>query len=117
MKKEELPERYFYNRNKIYSIGQILKDVIPKRGHVEKAYRNIENSWRIIVGEEVFSKTEILYIKNRTLYVKAESSTIAHHLTNFERLAIISQINDIMGNKYIDDVRFKVGRLKDDGRE
>lgn len=114
MKKEELPERYFYNRKKTFRIGQILEDVFPKRRPVEKALRNIENAWQTIVGEEIFRSTEVQYIKNRTLYVKAESSVIVHHLTNFERLAIINQINDMLGNKCIDDIRFKVGRLKDD---
>jgi len=43
------------------------------------------------------------------MYVNAESSAMIHHLTNFEKYAIIHKINNIIGSKYIEDIRFKVG--------
>ena len=107
--KEELPERYFSNRNKVAKIGQLLKEVIPKRGVINKNYQRAMSAWKEIVGSEVYKSTKIAGIKNGIMYVNVESSVMIHHLTNFEKYAIIHKINSITGVKYIEDIRFKVG--------
>ncbi len=107
----ELPERYFYNRNTAVRIGQVLKDVLPKRNAADRVYNQVKNAWQHIVGEDVCKCTSITGIKNGVLYVNAESAVLIHHLTNFEKNAIISRINEIMGTKCIDDIRFKAGML------
>ena len=108
---EELPERYFYNRNKIVSIGQVLKDVLPKRNIADKTYNRVKSAWQHIVGDEVCKCTDITGLKNGVLYVSAESTVLIHHLTNFEKHAIITRINEIIGTKCIEDIRFKAGML------
>lgn len=115
--KEELPERYFYSRNTTTRIDKILKEILPKRGPLNKNHRRIENAWRGIIGENIYHSTEIAQLKNGILYINVESSVMAHHLTNFEKLAIINKINDTIGEKCVEDIRFKVGRIKDDRRE
>jgi len=108
---EELPERYFYNRNKIVSIGQVLKDVLPKRAIADKTYNRVKSAWQHIVGDEVCKCTDITGLKNGVLYVSVESTVLIHHLTNFEKHAIITRINEIIGTKCIEDIRFKAGML------
>lgn len=112
----EMPERYFYNRNKVLSIGQVLKDVFPKRFGPDKTYHKVKEVWQNIVGEEICQCTEITGLKRGVLYVSVESAVLIHHLTNFEKDAIISRINDLMGTRYIEDIRFKTGMVNDDGR-
>lgn len=109
--KQELPERYFYQKKDIAKIGQILKGIIPKQNTEDKTYRQIKNAWRHIVGEEVCKDTEIVGLKSGILFVHAESSAVIHHLTNFEKHAIIEGINNILGTKSIEDIRFKTGIL------
>ncbi|MFN3533508.1 MAG: DUF721 domain-containing protein [Candidatus Brocadia sp.] len=112
---EELPERYFYNRNKIVRIGQILKDVVPRRVVIDRTYNKVRGAWQRIVGEDVCKSAVITGLKNRVLYVNVESAALIHHLTNFEKHAIIARINEIIGTKCIEDIRFKIGMV-DEGR-
>ncbi|MCF6147831.1 MAG: DUF721 domain-containing protein [Candidatus Kuenenia sp.] len=112
--KEELPERYFNNKNKPKQIGDLLKELFPPKtlSRTNTLYNNVRNAWRNIVGEEIFQITRIDGLKNRILYINVESSAMIHHLTNFERHAIIIRINDLLGKNFIDDIRFKVGNIK-----
>lgn len=112
----EIPERYFYNRSKIASIGQVLKEVFPKRSGVDKTYHRVKEAWQNIVGEEICQCTEITGLKRGVLYVSVESTPLIHHLTNFEKGAIIFRINELMSTRCIEDIRFKAGMINDDRR-
>ncbi|GAB61574.1 MAG: DUF721 domain-containing protein [Candidatus Jettenia sp.] len=114
--KEELPERYFFGKNKVMRIGQILKDAFPKK-YNDRTYQSIKNAWGNIVGNEVCQITKITGFKNGVLYVIVESSVMIHHLTNFEKNAIIDRINTILKTRYIEDIHFKVGILNDVGKK
>ncbi len=114
---EELPERYFLNRHKVAKLGQILKDVLPKRNTANEVYYQVKNAWQHILGEEVCQCTEIISVKGGVLYVNVESTALVHHLTNFEKHAIIARINEAIGMKGIEDIRFKVGMLNGSRRK
>ncbi|HHT9146975.1 MAG TPA: DUF721 domain-containing protein, partial [Candidatus Wunengus sp. YC61] len=107
--KEELPERYFTNKKKVVRLGQLLKEAFPKKSLIDKNCQKVMSVWSEIVGNEIYKSTKIIGIKNGIMYVGVESSAMIHHLTNFEKYAIIHKINTILGFKYIEDVRFKVG--------
>ena len=113
----EMPERYFYNRNKVLSIGQVLKDVFPKRCGPDKTYHKVKDAWKDVVGEEICQCTEITGLKRGVLYVSVESTVLIHHLTNFEKDAIIAKINELTRMKYLNDIRFKVGMLNNGRRK
>jgi len=110
--KEELPDRYFYNKKQPKHIGLILKELYPRNRFTKNIDNAIRNAWRDIVGDEIFQFTKINGVKKRVLYVQVESTALIHHLTNFERHAIIDSLNDYIGKNYIDDIRFKVGTIK-----
>ncbi|MBM4055830.1 MAG: DUF721 domain-containing protein [Planctomycetes bacterium] len=112
--KDELPERYFNNKNKPKHIGDLLKELFPRKtlSRSHSLYNNVRNAWRDIVGDEIFLITKVDGLKNRILYINVESTAMIHHLTNFERRAIIQKINDLLGKNSIDDIRFKVGNIK-----
>jgi len=107
--KEELPERYFYSKNKVVRLGQLLKAAFPKKSLVDKNCQKVMGAWSEIVSGEVYKSTRIAGIKNGIMTVNVESSAMIHYLTNFEKYAIIQKINTIIGMKYIEDIRFKVG--------
>lgn len=108
--KEELPERYFRSKNRIVRLGQLLKEAFPKKSLlIDKNCQKVMSIWREVVGNEIYKSTRIAGIKNGIMYVNAESSAMIHHLTNFEKYAIIHKINNIIGTKYIEDIRFKAG--------
>ena len=106
--RESLPERYFSNKNKAVRLGQLLKEAFPKTSLIDKTCQKVMSVWRGVVGNEVYKSTKITGIKNGIMYVNVESSAMIHHLTNFEKYAIIHKINNIIGFKYIEDIRFKV---------
>ena len=106
---KELPERYFTNKKKVLRLGQLLKEVFPKKSLIDKNCQKVMSVWSEVVGSEIYKSTRITGIKNGIMYVGVESSAMIHHLTNFEKYAIIHKINNVMGMKYIEDIRFKVG--------
>ena len=107
--KEELPERYFHSKNKVVRLGQLLKEAFPKKSLIDKNRQKVMSVWSEIVGNEIYKSTRITGIKNGIMYVHVESSAMIHHLTNFKKYAIIQKINNVMGMKYIEDIRFKAG--------
>ena len=107
--KEELPERYFTNKKKVVRLGQLLKEAFPKKSLIDKNRQKVMSVWSEIVGNEIYKSARITGIKNGIMYVNVESSAMIHHLTNFEKYAIIQKINNVMGMKYIEDIRFKAG--------
>jgi len=107
--REELPERYFHSRNKVVRLGQLLKDAFPKKRFIDKNCQKVMSIWSEVVGNEIYRSTKITGIKNGIVYVGVESSAMIHYLTNFEKYAIIHKINNVMGMKYIEDIRFKAG--------
>ena len=113
--KQELPDRYFFNKNRTVKLAQLLKGIIP-RGKGSKRNTVVRDAWRQTVGEEICNNTEITEFKNSVLYVNVESSALIHHLTNFEKIAIIDKLNTIMGAKSIGDIRFKVGTVNKNER-
>ena len=109
MRNEELPERYFTNKKKVVRLGQLLKEAFPKKTLIDKNCQKVMSAWSEVVGSEIYKSTRITGIKNGIMYVGVESSAMIHHLTNFEKYAIIHKINTLLGFKYIEDVRFKAG--------
>jgi len=106
---KELPERYFTNKKKVVRLGQLLKEAFPKKSLIDKNCQKVMSVWSEVVGSEIYKSTRITGIKNGIMYVVVESSVMIHHLTNFEKYAIICKINNVMGMKYIEDIRFKAG--------
>lgn len=113
--KQEIPDRYFFSKNRTIKLSQALKGIIP-RGKGNKGNKAVRNAWREAVGEEIDSNTDITELKNSVLYVNVESSALIHHLTNFEKIAIINKLNAIMGIKSIGDIRFKMGTVNKNER-
>ncbi|MGQ3685631.1 MAG: DUF721 domain-containing protein [Candidatus Loosdrechtia sp.] len=107
----ELPERYFSTRDRIVKIGKILKESFPKRRGQDKTVQQFKEVWKHVVNDDICTKTAITGFKSGILYVTVESSVMIHYLTNFKKTAIIDELNNKIGRKYIQDIRFKTGVL------
>ena len=114
---EELPDRFFFDRNKTIKISQILKDAFPRKRIADKIHQKVKSAWREVVGNEICQSTEVIELKNGILYVHVESPALIHHLTNFEKYAIIIGLNNLIGSKCIEDIRFKAGNINNGGRK
>ncbi|KKO18782.1 MAG: hypothetical protein DCC43_10255 [Candidatus Brocadia sp.] len=113
----ELPERYFFNKRSAVKVGQVLKGLFPKKSSGDKIFQEVRAAWKDVVGEEVSRCTEIVDLKRGVLYVTVESTVLIHHLTSFEKDAIIAKIHELTCIKYVHDIRFKVGMLNNDRRK
>ncbi len=79
-----------------------------------KAYRldgkmkemDVLNGWKDMMGIAVANRTENLYIRNRVLHVKMNSSVMRDELAHGKQI-IILRVNEFAGSKIIDDVWFE----------
>lgn len=114
--REGLPDRYFYNKSEAIRVGNLLKGLLTKRHSTDKNYQKVKNVWQYVANGEVYQGTEVTGLRNGTLYVNVESTTMLHHLTNFEKLTMITRINELVGAGCIRDIRFWTGNTRDDKR-
>lgn len=88
-----------------------LKDLIDR---FLKAYRldgkmkemDVLNGWPEMMGIAVANRTESLYIRNRVLHVKMNSSVMRDELAHGKQI-ILHRVNEFAGKKIIDDVWFE----------
>lgn len=66
-------------------------------------------SWEEIV-EKFYKVSEIIGIKQKTLYVKVESSSYLHYM-NGKKIEYMEKINKFLGNDYIENIIFKIGKI------
>ncbi|MDE2215800.1 MAG: DUF721 domain-containing protein [Planctomycetota bacterium] len=114
--REGLPDRYFYNKSEAIRVRNLLKDLLTKRHSTDKNYQKVKNVWQYVANGDVYQGTEVTGLRNGTLYVNVESTTMLHHLTNFEKLTMITRINELVGAGCIRNIRFWTGNTRDDKR-
>ena len=61
--------------------------------------------WPKAAGKEISKVTEVTYLKNGVIFVKAESSAWRNELI-FQKEEIINKINRLLKKKIIKDIRF-----------
>lgn len=88
-----------------------LKNIIDR---FLKAYRldkkmkemDIINGWPELMGIAVANRTDKLYIRNKVLHVKMNSSVMRDELANGKQI-IILRVNEFAGFQIINDVWFE----------
>ena len=88
-----------------------LKDVIDrflKQNKLDKKYdlQSVVAIWENLLGKLIADKTRELYIHNKTLFVKLESSVIRNELS-FAKNKLIKKINQMMGKEIINEIVFR----------
>lgn len=88
-----------------------LKDVINrllKAYGLEEGYLNtvLINSWPVVMGKMIATKTTDLYINKGVLFVKLTSAPLKHELSQGKE-KVVKLLNDHVGQHVISDVVFK----------
>ena len=94
------------NRNNDKELKEVLEQLFKAYGWTEKMDGvKIINSWDKVVGGIIANHTTNLYVKNKILYVKLDSSVIRNELY-MERTNLVKKLNDEIGKKVIDEIVF-----------
>ena len=88
-----------------------LKDLLEQ---LVKAYRwsekmdemKVRDSWEKVVGNMIDRHTSELKLKDKTLFVKLDSSALRNELM-MARTKIAESINKELGKKIVDDIIFR----------
>ncbi|MEB0262240.1 MULTISPECIES: DUF721 domain-containing protein [unclassified Mucilaginibacter] len=87
-----------------------LKEAIEQMLNVYKIKRKFDETaivtlWPDIVGKSVANRTKELFIKDKKLFLRIESSVIKHELVMM-REQIIQKINDFVKTELVADIVF-----------
>lgn len=87
-----------------------LKEAIEQMLQVYKLRRKFDETslvafWPDLVGVSVANRTKNIYIRDRKLYVRLESSVIKHELMMI-RSQILEKLNERAGSSVIDEIVF-----------
>ncbi len=87
-----------------------LKDAIEQMLQVYKLKRRFDETsliafWPELVGVSVANRTKNIYIRDRKLYIRLESSVIKHELLMI-RTQIMDKLNEKAGSTVIDEIVF-----------
>ena len=86
-----------------------IKDLIPhmlQQNKLQKGMNQItvKEAWGEVMGKGVSSYTESVYLKNKTLFVKLNSSTLREELS-YGKEKIISMLNNKLSNLDIKSIK------------
>ncbi|NQU34637.1 MAG: DUF721 domain-containing protein [Bacteroidetes bacterium] len=94
------------NRNNDKELKEVLEQLFKAYGWTEKMDGiKIINSWDKVVGGIIANHTTNLYVKNKILYVKLDSSVLRNELY-MERTNLANKLNDEIGKKVINEIVF-----------
>lgn len=85
-----------------------LIDRFLKSYRLDKKMKEMDviNAWPEMMGIAVANRTDKLYIRNKVLHVKMNSSVMREELANGKQI-IILRVNEFAGSQIINDVWFE----------
>ncbi len=94
-------------RSNTQNISDVIKEYI-KTMRIDTRIKEIQAThlWDEVVGKTIAKRTDNLYIKNKVLYVKVNSSIVKNELFMIKD-GIVKAINEKMADAVIEDVVFK----------
>jgi predicted nucleic acid-binding Zn ribbon protein len=99
---------------KFVHIGSIIGDVLKKYGHQTDAELvQVWQVWDSILGNVIAQNAKPAAFKGRILLVHVTSSSWIHQL-QFLKKEMIAKLNDALGKALIEDLKFKIGTLRND---
>ncbi len=92
-------------------IKNVVEEVIRNlgAGKVSQA-ETLEGAWTKAVGRESLRHARPVEIKGNVLIVHVDSSSWLHKLS-MERVKILSQLKDDLGDGMIEDIKLRIGEL------
>lgn len=94
------------SKSNTQSLGEVIREFL-KTHHLEGKIDETKllNAWEDVVGNLIAKHTQKLYIKNKVLFAKVDSSVIKHEMM-FAKEKIISSLNKATGKAVIKDICF-----------
>ena len=93
-------------RIKEENLGSVVTRFLKETGlQTQLNQYRLKQAWPIITGELVKSKTQDLYIKNQTLYVKLSSPVLRSELS-LRKKELKTQLNAYVQAQVISDITF-----------
>ena len=93
-------------RIKEENLGSVVARFLKETGLQPQLNQySLKQAWPIITGELIKSKTQDLYIKNQTLYVKLSSSVLRSELS-LRKQELKTQLNAYVQAQVISDITF-----------
>lgn len=93
----------------VTKLSDMIEIGLRKSRKLKEVY--IKVHWKDIVGN-LSTKSFPKELKNRVLIVVCESNTLIHYM-NLNKGIYIEKINSIIKEKYIEDLRFLTGSLRE----
>ncbi|MBN1597412.1 MAG: DUF721 domain-containing protein [Bacteroidales bacterium] len=88
-------------------LKSVLREYIEALGHRRKLKEvNLITSWENLMGKAISNHTKNIYIKNKTLFVKLDSSVLKNELL-MNREKIIDHLNSHAGESIIEKIIFQ----------
>jgi predicted nucleic acid-binding Zn ribbon protein len=89
------------------SIGSAIKEFL-RAYHLEEKYNQTQlvHSWENVVGKMVAKHTKEIFVRNKTLFVRIDSSALRNELC-YSREKIMKSLNNEVNAEVIDDIVFK----------
>ena len=88
------------------TLGQAIQQFIDSYRMDDKLREvSIINAWELVVGKMIASHTTKLYVKNKKLHIKMDSSVIVNEL-KYARKKIVTALNKEAKQTVIEDIVF-----------
>ena len=93
---------------KLNNISEMIDTAVGKSRRLKEGILKAE--WEKIVGK-ICEKCQPDYIKDKILYIRAESTFFIHHLT-LEKAKYIKTINNYFDEEVVKDIVIRTGKLE-----
>jgi predicted nucleic acid-binding Zn ribbon protein len=94
-------------RSKTISLAEALKDYVREMNMEDKLNEiGLINSWEETVGKAIASRTTEIYIREKVLYVRLNSSVVRNELMML-RQTLLEKLNEKAGKAVIRDIVLK----------
>lgn len=86
------------------SLKEVLQELV---GHYRKndkyVQAEVKMAWQELIGDTIFNKTKLVYLKRKVLYIHLESAVLKEELS-FGKAKIIEEMNRELGYSAIVDL-------------
>ena len=94
-------------KNNNQSLGEIIQDFLKQSGWERKLDEvNIMTEWDKVLGPSLAKYTEEVFIKNKKLHIRLNSSTLRQELS-YKKSEIVKDLNAAVGKDVINDIVLK----------
>jgi hypothetical protein len=90
-------------------LGDVVSQLFALRGYGQtRGDRQLQDAWRETAGEQVFSQTRPLGVRNGVLQVGVASSGLLSELATFHKHSLLERLQNQYKHLKIHDIKFKL---------